>query len=77
MLYKNAMVVDEQGFGVTNVLVHTDKILHYELNDGEYTVFENFETARSMVAPKWNDGIWIETGNTATVNAKGVDKQYK
>ena len=72
MTNNHAIVIDKQGHKIDFVL--TEKIttsesieivpLYYTLQEGETLIFEDIETALSMIKPRWNGSEWEETGRT-------------
>ena len=57
-----ATVIDAEGFRVEFVLMDGDIPMHYELNPGEYLVYDDWQTANEMAAPRWTGTGWEETG---------------
>lgn len=56
------VVINEQGFKVTFVLLNDDKIpKYYQLKEGENIIEKEWSIANGMNKPRWDGEKWIDT----------------
>ena len=56
-----ATVIDTKAFKVDFVVMNGDIPMYYTLKPGESLIFEDWQTANKMAAPRWDGEQWVET----------------